>query len=101
LLCPSSVPAARRGRSIVTLDDPTGTYPNPLLNPGAPGGAAPGSIGGKNVTVYASSQLFGSSQSGGSTGGVPAQAFSIPQAIAAWRLTLNNSSFGSVGATVL
>src|SRR6266436_2333906 len=31
----------------VTLDDPSGQFPNPLLNPGAPSGAGPGTIGGK------------------------------------------------------
>ncbi len=85
----------------VTLDDPSGQFPNPLLNPGAPSGAGPGTIGGKNVTVYNSSQIFGSSQSGGSSGGVTAQAFAITQPIAAWRLTLNNSSLGPVAATML
>jgi hypothetical protein len=66
-----------------TVDDPTGTYPNPLLN---------SSPTGRTVTVFNSSQLCGSTQSGESSGGVTAQAFSIAQPIAAWRLTLNNSS---------
>jgi hypothetical protein len=99
-LVAQSVPGRRIGLKLrrpsctidATVDDPTRTYPNPLLN---------SSPTGRTVTVFNSSQLCGSTQSGGSSGGVTARAFSITQPIAAWRLTLNNSSLGSIVATVI
>jgi len=82
----------------VTVDDPTGTYPNPALNPGAPGG--------RNVTAFPSSAIPGSSQSGGSAGGVTSQLFGLnynglPLPIAAYRLTILSATGGTVTATVL
>lgn len=83
----------------VTMDDPTGLYPNPTLNPGQPAGAAPGQLGGKVVSVFSAASLFGSSNltstvSSGSAIGA------ILQPIAAWRITQNSTS-GTITATVL
>lgn len=67
-----SDPATAGWNLFITMDDPTGTHPNPQLNPGAPA-YGPNQIGGRNVLV------FGSSQAGG-WGGVQAlsSTFSSP-----------------------
>jgi len=44
----------------VTMDDPVGYRPNPQLNPGAPGGTSGGgTVGGKVVSIFGSSQVGG------------------------------------------
>lgn len=83
----------------VTMDDPTGLYPNPTLNSGQPAGSAPGQIGGKSVNVFAASTLLGSSNLASSVSSANAIGV-INQPIAAWRLTQNSTS-GTITATVL
>src|SRR5258705_7593806 len=79
----------------VTMDDPTGYYPNPSLNPGT---FPPGS-GGKAVTVFSAASLFGSSNLASSVSSASGICV-INQPITAWRLTQNSTS-GTVTASVL
>lgn len=83
----------------VTMDDPTGQFPNPGLNPGQPAGAAPGQAGGRVVAVFPSTACAGGGVTPGSSQ-TPAIGF-ISQPIAAWRLTLVSSGTSPVTATVL
>jgi hypothetical protein len=78
----------------VTVDDPTGFYPNPTLNPGQPATAAPGQMGGRVVSILSASGFGGPGPSSSNWYGV------LTGPIAAWRIT-NNSTAGTVTATVL
>ena len=79
----------------VTMDDPTGFYPNPSLNPGTFVQGA----GGKAVTVFSAASLFGSSNLASAASSANAIGV-INQPITAWRLTQNSTS-GTVTASVL
>jgi len=78
----------------VTIDDPTGFYPNPALNPGN-AQFSPNGLGGKTVTVFQSSAI------GGPTANSSVNFIgTLTTPIAAWRLTQNSTSNVTV-ATVL
>jgi hypothetical protein len=83
----------------VTMDDPTGQFPNPTLNPGQPAGTSGGgTVGGKTVNAFASSAV---GTLNGTAGGSSANAIgAILQPIAAIRITQNSTS-GAATLTVL
>jgi hypothetical protein len=86
----------------VTADDPTGEFPNLGLNPGAPAGTSGGgTVGGRVVSVLPSTACFGGGVPPNTTNTVGSVYGSILSPIAAWRLTVNNSSLGPVTASVL